>query len=103
MKAHSILLLFTVLCFFCSYSTTSELKGKNSLKEIHDDMEVELKKTLNVIVVALPASGHMSPLLAVGEELVRRGHNVTFITTTSDTENKTMEVKSLGMTYTSAG
>ena len=49
----------------------------------------------------------MSPLLAVGEELVRRGHNVTLVTTTysnSEKEKKTIEkVRCLGMTYMSAG
>ena len=107
MKAQSILLLFLALCFFCSCSTSTR-KGTNSVsdgKVLAEIYEAELKKTLNVVVMALPASGHMSPLLAVGEELVRRGHNVTFITTTySDSENKTREkVRRLGMTYMSAG
>ena len=32
---------------------------------------------LTVLLVSVPAAGHLSPLLALGEELVRRGHNVT--------------------------
>ena len=32
---------------------------------------------LTVLLVSIPAAGHLSPVLALGEELVRRGHNVT--------------------------
>ena len=65
----------------------------------------EFERTLNVMILTLPAIGHVNPALAVGEELVRRGHNVTFVMTTfPTTENGTVEkVKVRGMTYLSAG
>ncbi|MFI1161296.1 macrolide family glycosyltransferase [Streptomyces sioyaensis] len=34
----------------------------------------------HIAVLAIPAHGHMRPLLAVTEQLVRRGHRVTFLT-----------------------
>ena len=35
---------------------------------------------LTVLLVSVPSVGHLSPLLALGEELVRRGHDVTLHT-----------------------
>ena len=36
---------------------------------------------LTVLLISVPSAGHVSPLLALGEELVRRGHNVTLCIT----------------------
>ena len=75
----------------------------------HEDIQhrevAESKRTLNVMILTLPAVGHVNPALAVGEELVRRGHNATFVMTSFPaTENRTKEkVKVRGMTYQSAG
>ena len=33
--------------------------------------------SLNVLLLSVPSMGHLNPLLALGEELGRRGHNVT--------------------------
>ena len=38
-------------------------------------------KPLNILFVSSPLPGHANALLALGEELVRRGHNVTFCST----------------------
>ena len=59
-------------------------------------------KPLNVLFVSGPLPGHANPLIALGEELVRRGHNVTFCSTdpTDKLMNKAME---RGIRYLSAG
>ena len=38
-------------------------------------------KSLSILLTTLPYPGHVTPAAALGEELVRRGHNVTFCTT----------------------
>ena len=63
-----------------------------------------VRKSLNVLVMSLPAFGHLKPLLAVGEQLVKAGHNVTFITTDGDKNHEIpARIERLGMTYVSAG
>lgn len=44
-------------------------------------------KPLNVLIISVPMWGHVTPLLAVAEELVLRGHNVT-ICLGSEGENR---------------
>ena len=39
---------------------------------------VKETSSLDVLLVTAPFAGHANPALALGEELVRRGHNVTF-------------------------
>ena len=59
-------------------------------------------KPLNVLFVSGPLPGHANALLALGEELVRRGHNVTFCSINSKNNliDKAME---RGIKYLSAG
>ena len=59
-------------------------------------------KPLNVLFVSGPLPGHANALLALGEELVRRGHNVTFCSLDSKNNliDKAME---RGIKYLSAG
>ena len=59
-------------------------------------------KPLNVLFVSVPLPGHANALLALGEELVRRGHNVTFCSTDSSIKLND-KVKERGMKYLSAG
>ena len=58
-------------------------------------------------LLTLPESGNLAPLLALGEELVKRGHSVTLITTTRKEGNyssRTMkQAEKVGVTYLSAG
>ena len=57
---------------------------------------------LNVLLAAPPFAGHVYPLLALGEELVRHGHNVSFCSLDNwiNLKEKTLE---RGMEYLSAG
>ena len=59
-------------------------------------------KPLNVLFVSVPLPGHANALLALGEELIRRGHNVTFCSLDSiaNLKDKAME---RDINYLSAG
>ena len=59
-------------------------------------------KPLNILLVSVPLPGHSNALLALGEELVRRGHNVTFCSLDSSIKLND-KVKERGMKYLSAG
>lgn len=48
-------------------------------------------RPLSILLVVPPYAGHVTPFLAVGEELVRRGHNVTLVTAASDLVLKGVE------------
>ena len=100
-----LLLLVSTVGFFCVGSVTSKFEKEPTKLEGHVEAVEKSKAALNVLLIVLPVAGHMNPSLALGEELVRRGHNVTFLTNTDPTtEKKTMEkVKVRGMTYVSAG
>ena len=104
-----LLLTLSITSFFCVCPTTSVLEEEptklENLTNHHAGSVANSKQTLNILIMTFPTAGHLNPLLAVGEELVRRGHNVTFLTTTNPAkEKKIMEkVKVRGMTYVSAG
>ena len=59
-------------------------------------------KALKVLFVSVPLPGHTNALLALGEELVRRGHNVSFCSTDS-WDNLIEKVMERGIKYLSAG
>ena len=48
----------------------------------------EAGQKLNVLVISDYAYGHMAPMLPIGEELVRRGHNVTLLLIVPETEQE---------------
>ena len=58
--------------------------------------------SLNVLLVAAPFAGHANPLLALGEELVMRGHNVTF-SSLDNWVNLRGVATERGISYLSAG
>lgn len=61
-------------------------------------------KNLSILLVATWLSGHQMHLLAVGEELVRRGHRVAFLTTEVSGSNIIPHVPlELGMEFISGG
>lgn len=49
-------------------------------------------KPLKILLVSLPSWGHVNPLLAVAEELVLRGHEVTFCTSSVKFEERMGEI-----------
>ena len=63
---------------------------------------VEEASSLDVLLVTAPFAGHANHLLALGEELVSRGHNVTFSSLDNwvNLRGKTIE---RGMRFMSAG
>lgn len=48
-------------------------------------------RPLSILLVVPPFAGHVTPFLALGEELVQRGHNVTLVTAPSDLVLKGVE------------
>ena len=59
------------LCLLIHYS---EVDGEQLLKK-------SASTHLSILLVTVPYPGHLIPVSALGEELVRRGHNVTLCTT----------------------
>lgn len=56
------------------------------------------KNGASILLVTLPYAGHLKPMAALGEELVRRGHAVTLCTVVAnDSEVQTNLVKRAGM------
>ena len=56
----------------------------------------------SILIVSSPTSGHIIPLLNLGEELLRRGHNVTVCSLDSWEDNE-KRVTDRGLAYLSAG
>ena len=99
----SLLLLFLQVFACTSIHESRVERGVNKSSSLdHDDIQ-----GLNVVLLTLPESGNLAPILALGEELVRRGHSVTLITTTRNEGNfssRTIEqAERVGVTYKSAG
>ena len=104
------LLLFSVLIYFyhvviCISAQNAVIeKGVNAPRSEPRSFDVH---GLNVVLLTLPESGNLAPLLALGEELVKRGHSVTLITTTrieGNFSSRTIEQTArVGVTYKSAG
>ena len=62
------------------------------------------QKSLSILLTTLPYPGHVTPAAALGEELVRRGHNVTLCTTLLEGNNIAQrKAKEAGMNFMSAG
>ena len=57
-------------------------------------------KKLNVLIISVPAAGHSSVPLALAEELVRRGHKVTFSTSSNKSQ---AAAEKLGATFKTIG
>ena len=100
MAVLSVSIVFSIFCLtYANVQAPRVNSDRHSLKE-----KTDVKKTY-VLVLAVPGAGHLSPLLAVGEQLVRTGHNVTFITTDNEDAKQKIptKIRRLGMTYVSAG
>ena len=65
---------FAFSAFIGAYSEGTETKGYSWNKSRH----------ISVLLVSPPYSGHIIPFLALAEELVARGHNVTLVSGATD-------------------
>lgn len=94
----SVIVCLLCVCF-CHTGEGIKTESNPRMKQVQPD---NFKK-LNVLVMAVPASGHTSVPLALGEELVRRGHNVEFVTSSekyrSNAEKANVTFKRNGYTY----
>lgn len=62
------------------------------------------EKQLNVLLVPIPFAGHLYPISALGEQLVRNGHNVTICTpVVNNTDLQTKTAQRAGMNLWNAG
>lgn len=101
-------LLLLLLSFHQAFLCTSARNGvTKKQKDVDKPSSSGDVQSLNVVLLTLPESGNLAPLLALGEELVRRGHSVTLISTARSEGNftsRTMEqAERVGVTYKSAG
>ena len=56
-------------------STVDQVPGLEDTEKIPEAVSAD--RPLNVLLLSVPSMGHLNPLLALGEELGKRGHNVT--------------------------
>ena len=63
-------------------TTVSSISAGSQLKDL---------RPLSVLLVSPHFTGHAIPILTLGEELVKRGHNVTFITAPTDLVKREVE------------
>ena len=103
MKTQVVILTF--LYFVHGYQTTGleeEVVSKSTVPEQNGDRQ----KPFNILMLSLPGAGHLMPLLALGEELVLRGHHVTLCTGQLSETNEQKVVKmatKAGVAYLSNG
>lgn len=88
-------LQFAVFFLFFSHAGHSAESENTCLKH---------EKSLSILLVSTWLSGHQLHLIAVGEELVKRGHSVSFLTTEVSGSNVVPHIPTrLGMKFISAG
>ena len=101
-------LLFFLLLVTPSSNTAKDHVNhtdKKAWKNSSPDSSRELQKdSLSILFISSFFSGHIIPLLAVGEELVIRGHSVSFLTTEVSGSRLVPDVlKDIGLEFISAG
>ena len=110
--ARSSMLPFLFLSLFAIVSTSQAPANASvdvTLKSTPDisrgqSSRGDLASPLSVLIVASFFSGHIIPLLAVGEELLTRGHNVSFMTTKVSGSRLIPDVlNEIGLNFISAG
>ena len=102
---------YTVLvvlgCFISfSYSLNeNEADVHVAQREESPEYERGSKKVISVLVVSPPEAGHVIKMAAIGEALVRRGHNVTLCSTEREgiADRPKRLAERTGMTFLSAG
>lgn len=113
MKLITVLTLY--MCCVCVYAET-QLANSNAevnVEDRHPGRSGQLSsgflqttnRRLTVLLVSVPSTGHLNPVLALGEELVRRGHNVTLCLTNDPkfTESIKAKVARIGVKLISVG
>ena len=65
----------------CSTVAEGTLSQHAQAPDQADDANTGPATSLSVLLVTYPYPGHLIPTAALGEELVRRGHNVSLCTT----------------------
>ena len=99
------------LVFLCLLGSNLAQSGTNGAPESQatwngstTGSSARARERLSVLLVSSFFSGHVIPLLAVGEELVIRGHDVSFLTTeVAGSRLVPGVVEEIGMSFISAG
>ena len=95
------LITVLALCCFCVWSETQQSQDHAEMNVV-DYHQVRsgrisgfhsITNRLTVLLVSAPSAGHLSPLLALGEELVRRGYDVTLCVTNDTRFTKSIKTK----------
>ena len=78
---------------------------RDAVVEVADMAASESRRPLTVLILSIPSSGHLAVPVALGEELARRGHNVTLASTAMDgvPNRPKMMAERAGLNYLNAG
>ena len=103
------LITVLTLCCVCVFAETQQDRDHDEMNSHHTRSSGGYHSThrdrLTVLLISVPSAGHVSPLLALGEELVRRGHNVTLCITNDPkfTESIKAKVAKVGVKLIATG
>ena len=93
-----------ILLVLASSATTTQDQSPNDVGDEGGSRPTEGFHHFRVLLLSSYFVGHQMPLIAVGEELVNRGHNVTLFTTEVKGSNVVPQlVERAGITFLSAG
>ena len=94
-----------LLAVNCSLDGTDPNQDGPNQNQQPTENEHSRKKlnSLRILLYALPIAGHYTPILATGEELARRGHNVTLCTAADHHRSKIEQrAERVGVSYMTA-
>ena len=112
MKLITVLILYCVCVFG---ETQPHTQQDRDHAEVHHDpirsrgsshrAAERSRRRLAVLLISVPSAGHLNPLLALGEELARRGHDVTLCVTNDPkfTESIKAKVARVGVNLIATG
>ena len=97
--------LLCVLIIFNQLLVSTTIQGH--LNKDSEQPKGSAQQKLNILLMTLPESGNLAPLLSLGGELVLRGHNVMLLTTNREEGNfanrTMMQADKAGVEYKTAG
>ena len=100
-------LLITILSLYyvCIYAKTKQAVVDSYGSNAQYSFDSLSNQRLSVLLVSVPSTGHLNPVLALGEELVRRGHNVTLCVPNNPdfTEKIKSKVTRVGVNFIATG